>query len=661
MVSIFTSTVLLRITKKSAIAAVLCSATAFAQSDIVPADRRVPWIPGLTVGVPGGIPTNRVNTIDVTQQPYNADKTGAADASPAIQAAINAAQPGQVVYLPAGRYRLNSTLSLHQSRDMITLRGAGMAATVLDCRMTNVAVYVGSGSDYLWGNPASNNIVSTSRSKGNGVLNIGDTSPFAVGSIVTLSIQNQTDDEAIRQGATPHVSIAGYDDLRRQMARVVSKTSNSLTITPALYDSYTGVRVKVNVATFQTDLAGVEDLTIDCTNGNTPFGVQMEQAYGCWIKNVKVTKAANYAFFIASAVNCEVRHSFADQRSSNGTNGAGILFGMASGCLVEDNILYKFFPLIEVSGGASGNVFAYNFCYDSSIYGGSGSGIFTNHAPHNMFNLYEGNMASTLQSDGYFGGASDDTIFRNWLHGTNPNTPGSDHSVVLNRFTRNYNIVGNILGKTATSAGYVSYGNPNMGNGAFIGSANPKAGSFWNDWKMKATITSKTSDESGTLTLSSGSLTTAQYITITWGDGLRRQFYPSTIAGNLITFSGGAGSPVPAPGTLVSVWTGSGGYQERDLGVEPTTVRLGNYNAADGRIPTGEVLSIPLPNSLYLNSKPSWFGTLTWPAFEPSNPNQSMEAIPAAYRYFHGGETPGILSETTAQAPSNARVIRLAN
>ena len=61
-------------------------------AEIIPADRLADWKPGVTVGVPGGIPTNRTHLIDVTKAPYNADNTGAADAQRAIQKAIADAQ-----------------------------------------------------------------------------------------------------------------------------------------------------------------------------------------------------------------------------------------------------------------------------------------------------------------------------------------------------------------------------------------------------------------------------------------------------------------------------------------------------------------------------------------------------------------------------------------
>ncbi len=61
---------------------------------------------------------------------------------------------------------------------------------------------------------------------------------------------------------------------------------------------------------------------------------------------------------------------------------------------------------MEINYGSCGNVFAYNFCYDSSSYGVVGGSIDSNHGPHNSYNLYEGNIAPNIQSDGYFGSAS---------------------------------------------------------------------------------------------------------------------------------------------------------------------------------------------------------------------------------------------------------------
>ena len=106
-------------------------------------------------------------------------------------------------------------------------------------------------------------------------------------------------------------------------------------------------------------------------------------------------------------------------------------------------------------------------------------GCDTNHAPHGSFNLYEGNVAPRFQCDGYHGSASHDTAFRNWFHGTSSQTDQFWICVNLNRFTRFYTLVGNVLGGKgptwlaevedvgfAYTKHYIySLGFPNMGNG----------------------------------------------------------------------------------------------------------------------------------------------------------------------------------------------------
>jgi hypothetical protein len=378
-----------------------------------------------------------------------------------------------VVFLPAGRYRCNSTLYLDFNRDGITLRGAG-AGTVIDSRAASSAISLGVASDYNWAWPSSGNVVSSGLSKGSSNITIGSTSAFSIGQIVQLTMQNST------TATFPVVHVSGFGGLMRQKTRVTGKTDTTLSVWPALYGDYSALTTKVNVAQLQTDFAGIEDLAIDCSNGSVIYGIQLEQAYACWIKGVRVIKPVNYAFFLYDSLNCEIRNCYADQRKTEGSNGAGVLCNTSSACLVEDNILYKFFPIIEVNHGSSGNVYAYNFCHDSTVFGGGGAAIDSNHGPHNAYNLYEGNVAANVQSDGYFGGASHDTIFRNWLHGTQPGI-STGWTVSLNRFTRQYSLVGNILGMTGNNASY-SFGNPNMGNGSSTGTAQPSAGKWWVDW-----------------------------------------------------------------------------------------------------------------------------------------------------------------------------------
>jgi len=108
----------------------LISFGSLAFGDLIPAARLTNWTPGTRTGVTGGIPS-RTHLIDVTQAPYNADKTGASDATGAIQTAINAnVNSGNVIYLPAGTYKIGTLTS----KSYCTIRGAGVGETILDVR-----------------------------------------------------------------------------------------------------------------------------------------------------------------------------------------------------------------------------------------------------------------------------------------------------------------------------------------------------------------------------------------------------------------------------------------------------------------------------------------------------------------------------------------------
>jgi hypothetical protein len=89
-----------------------------------------------------------------------------------------------------------------------------------------------------------------------------------------------------------------------------------------------------------------------------------------------------------------------------------------------------------------------------------------------------------------------------------------------------------------------------------------------------------------------------------------------------------------------------------DTNVPASAIRHANYDFAT----PGQVFvstDHDIPSSYYLSSKPAWFGNLTWPAFDPSNPGTPTPAqIPAGYRFTNGVEPPGV---GTTQPPANAK------
>ena len=554
-------------------------------SDIIPAERLADWRPGVTVGVPGGIPTDRDKLIDVTKEPYNADKTGQTDASAAIQQAIKDAKDKEVVYLPAGTYRTDKTIGMGKSN--ITLRGDGPEKTVILPQCQHAISIVGrpGGSDWWYANRLRLSITGSPK-RGSTELTVGDTKALKVGDICQLRLMNDP--------KVPVIAPAHWEYMQRQESRIVAKTETTVTISPGLlYDLPESLSPQLAPCGGHADFVGIEDLAVDGKDGKAVVGVQMNAAYGCWLKNVKVVNIRNYHVSLGDSVQCEIRHCTIAKRLLSGSNGAGILFGTSSSCLIEDNILLEQFPHLEANA-ATGNVFAYNFCKDSSIFEGDfgleGCSIGTNHGAQSCYNLYEGNVSPKLQSDGYHGGSSYDTVFRNWLHGTDEKTNNFWICINLNRFTRYYSIVGNVLGKKGYAwiydncdegflgGGYEQHfiyllGMPGMGNIAFNGQrVQPSKGKNWPDWDKMI-----------------------------------------------------AAEPGKGPGP--------NGFGELDLDVAATTIRLGNYNYKDNGVPESESLKgAKLPKSLYLTEKPKWFGKLAWPPFGPDTEFEKNK-IPAQVRF----------------------------
>ena len=624
-------------------------------SDLISAERLADWRPGVTVGVPGGIPTDRKNLIDVTKEPYKADNTGATDAQPAIIKAIGDAKDNDVVFLPAGTYMISHGLTVYGGKSRITIRGEGQDKTIIrptGPESSGVSVTPADGGD--WWYPARLKLdITGSYKRGATELTVGDTKALdaypkgGIGELCQIAILNDTKLPVMTTG------VPGYG--RKYITRIVAKTATTVTISPALlFDVPAELAPVMRPVGRYAEFVGIEDLTVDGTD--CPSGgclVSINQSYGCWVKNVTVRKAQNRLIGLDGSVQCEIVHcNVAGRKTAAGPNGGGLFLGMSTACLIEDNIIS---PDTEVDGGSAGNVFAYNFCDDDWIQGGLlGMSIDTNHAAHNSFNLYEGNMVPRFQSDGYWGSASHDTAFRNWFHASTPKTTQWWVAVNLNRFTRDYNIVGNILGHKGYEWNYevemtgfsyekhyiYSLGYPNMGNGWSNGkTAQPSKGKNWADWDpvvgttIKGVLTERTSDSMGKITLSSGMVAVEQAPMMKAGDlstfGIIRK-----VEGKVVTVDTSPwATKLPAVNTEVLLFPGAGGFQELDLDVPATTIRLGNYNYKDNAVPESESLKgKKLPGSLYLETKPAWFGKLNWPPFGPDTDWENNK-IPAQVRY----------------------------
>ena len=243
-------------------------------SDIIPAARRITW-QGLA-GVPDGIPHRTAIFASVKDAPYRAVGDGVTDDTSAIQAAINACPANQVVYIPAGTYRINTRLTFNKSHR--TIRGSGMGKTFLKFYVgrCNGALEVGAAE---WLRPKASLAIDGGAVKGSATVIVPNTSSVVVGRMIRIEQANPEFVHAVN-GATNNMSF---------MFKVLSKTATTVAFSPALPFPLTNSPALAVYGSGLLEKTGFEDLTFDLENSSAASAVFLQQAYGCWFKGVVIS------------------------------------------------------------------------------------------------------------------------------------------------------------------------------------------------------------------------------------------------------------------------------------------------------------------------------------------------------------------------------------
>jgi hypothetical protein len=439
-------------------------------AEIIPANRTAPWQGN--VGVPGGIPARTMIYKNIVTD-LGADPTGNIDCSSIIYNAIISCPPGQVVYIPAGIFKLDSRVYTAFKQNF-TLRGAGAGVTIIKPTAPNGYFLFGS-QQY----PTPNNYVAilAGTTRGSNTITVADTSAFVVGQPMNITTQTMP--------VWAH-SLGGHPDSDRNLRitfKVRSKTSTTVTFDPPCPFDFSGLnptaRTFLGPASGYNFIQGIgiESLTMDLTNSTVIWAIEFEQAWGCWVKDVEIKGAYSRQMRFGTLVRSEIRQCYTHDVRGSGPNHEGIDFdGDCCWNLVEDNICDKGgaspIQFGDSTGANACNVVGYNYVVntDPGFWD-----ISFNHSPHNMLNLAEGNVLNNFKDDGYFGSSSHNTLFRNRIK----------YNLELKHFSNYYNIVGNVLGTTGFSNAYeteqVNYGNnpvyalgfPNIGNHSYSGTFGP--------------------------------------------------------------------------------------------------------------------------------------------------------------------------------------------
>jgi hypothetical protein len=552
-------------------------------SGILDQTRAIDWS---QAGIPGGIPTTRTQCVASQCNTVSGGSVTAAT----LNAALTAAPSGTFVLIPSGTFTISSTVTIPSNK---TLRGAGAQSTILNCGF-NDCITMGStdiaASTTLIG-------ITSGATQGSTSIVVASASGISAGGYLIVSELNN--------GSAPYyaTNVGGEGTCswcdqwsgtraRGQIVEVTSVNGTTIGITP-LYSAYTQTPA-VTPFTMAAKYAGLENLQLYMTkssyDGSMTANIYMGLCAYCWIKGVEDNYANGDHVQMGSSFRCEVRDSYfsnALNHTSGQTESGIFLIYKASGNLIENNIIERSHDSLVANWGSAGNVFAYNYMFgnfDTDYQTNAGWSI-NAHGAHPQFNLYEGNVGDMVAMDSIWGSGSHGTLFRNWM-----------------------------LGITARCSP-LSNGRNNI----------TCTGPTYSSTQMGGFLVS----------------------------GLHRSYnFVGNVGGSALAAAHATEIGEQIGGSIGDNWTSVVDYV---LGSDPSsTVTLssslvfGNYRNAgssliwERNVPSGHNPAHPsqtLPASFFRSSKPSWWGTVAWPAIGPD---------------VTGGTGPGGHASTTASNPAQA-------
>ena len=424
--------------------------------------------------------------------PSLAAGTGAASANAtAINSAIAHCKSGQVMSLPAGTWYIGSRI-LFDNKSNVTLRGAGADQTFLI--FTNKAsgswagdvVFQNSDTNYT-ADPHNTANWTAGYTKGANQITISPT----LGSIRNLHrgsliILDQCDDGlsgtdcsagSVAGSDTGNIWVCGSDGAanvcctgchtgagrfnrrhQQQIVEVAAIKGNTITLEDSLY--------MPNWRSAQTPGAwwsngpaitgsGVENLSMDHASSTATVGTVFYNAYRCWMRGVRdLNSDRDHVVFYQSA-HVTVRDSYFYGTKNARSESFGVEQFEGSSNLVENNVFQHIVsPLLSDDG--QGAVFGYNYSADDH-YTAQAAWMMAqgwHHGPGNSYFLWEGNQGEGIIADSIHGTADMITAFRNRYRGTDTNQSAQTIPVNVYAFSRYFNLVGNVLGTVGYHRNY---------------------------------------------------------------------------------------------------------------------------------------------------------------------------------------------------------------
>jgi hypothetical protein len=591
---------------------------------IIPASRMTDWTkPGLTAR--GGIP-NRT-TIYKTLSPLG----GTQFDDPQITAALAACPDGQVVQLTAGVFRISGAAGWQGiviNRNNVTLRGAGPGrglatgnggAFVPDATATQLMKVNFQGptppitvntTDPYQAN-VSINLAADAPLNTNTITLASN--PFRVGEFLLIDqITNNHPD--VYWGVAHNPPGGGsrrwysrQDRSLSQVIEVVAVNGNTITTATPMHCTfspiYTAQVTRFDPSRTTIQGVGIEDLYI-YGEGSGHGHINFVNCAYCWIKHVELHWFRGQCVAMDTCYRCELRDSYMHEAPNADPGGAYIMdfTNGTSDCLIENNISWYANKNITMRCTGGGNVVAYNYMDDAcglSYPDLPEAGLNCEHMTTSHMELCEGNYAPNYTAGDGWGNNIDITLFRNHLSAiraahpplntyvSGSGTPYCDigmprMAASVHAHCSRQNFVGNVLGKRGQQLIVVNLGNYH------------RAQTSWNYERID-------------------------------------NFSPD---GEVPMWYIGAEQDTTASSCRCWAWQ-STTYQ--------TVLREGNFDwytqkqrwhgiGGKGAIDTSTPR--PIPNSLYLSSKPAFFGSNPWPWVDPST--GATYVLPAKARFDAG-------------------------
>ncbi|MBS1806274.1 MAG: hypothetical protein JST28_23270 [Acidobacteria bacterium] len=463
----------------------LSSASAQSWSSFLDSSRAIDW-------TKAGFSIPNYSTNCVTQPTLLTGSSAASANASSIQNALASCDSTHnVVKIPAGTWYVAGITYPPHGRQV--LRGAGPTSTKListgqdQCEGYNAGICMIDGSPMYYGNQE---ILS------GGSQQCSWTAGYAKGS-TTITLSNcgsappsnhlifldQANDSSDTGGVyvcdETTNSSCNYDGTGGAFGRKINGVSHSqvqatyvtgvtssgggtytVTISPGVY--FTNIRSSQGPGAWwsgQTQLNGLEDLTVDgSSDSNSTVG--MYDCYQCWVKNVTLLNGARSSIFMRQSGFDVIRDSYFYQAQGHQQISYNIESQIASGFLIENNIMQQTTePMIF--NGSSGGVVAYNLGVGLISFPSTTWGPFASHTAGNSFNLWEGNTWPVFISDAAWGPGTQQTFFRNMLEGWMTGGTTGSTPFVRRSYVRADNIVGNVMGKPGYHNQYETYATSN--------------------------------------------------------------------------------------------------------------------------------------------------------------------------------------------------------